>query len=136
MHLGKASPDMWDEILRVFRDTLDKAEKTYLTKAKSMFNSLYNANLMTVCEGFNCTEEENASALDALRKRGWVALRVKIDEQTADPIILGKLRNHFEERFRYDEQGVPRVWKPDDDIDSAFMKAKDQVCLIWTSVCY
>ena len=127
---------MWDEILRVFRDTLDKAEKTYLTKAKSMFNSLYNANLMTVCEGFNCTEEENASALDALRKRGWVALRVKIDEQTADPIILGKLRNHFEERFRYDEQGVPRVWKPDDDIDSAFMKAKDQVCLIWTSVCY
>lgn len=110
LHLGKASPDMWDEILRVFRVTLDKAEKTYLTKAKS----------------FNCTEEENTAALDALRKRGWVALRAKIDEQTADPIILGKLRNHFEERFRYDEQGVPRVWKPDDDIDSAFMKAKDQ----------
>ncbi|KIK09981.1 hypothetical protein K443DRAFT_671298 [Laccaria amethystina LaAM-08-1] len=110
LHLGKASPDMWDEILRVLRDTLDKAERTYLTKAK----------------GFNCTEEENAAALDALRKRAWVALRVKIDEQTADPIILGKLRNHFEERFRYDEHGVPRVWKPDDDIDDAFKKAKDQ----------
>lgn len=136
LHLGKASPDMWDEILRVFRGTLDKAERTYLTKAKSMFSLLYHANLKTVCEGFNCTEEENEVALDALRKRAWVALRAKIDEQTADPVILSKLRNHFEERFRYDEHGVPRVWKPDDDIDSAFMKAKDQVCLIQTSVFY
>ena len=41
-------------------------------------------------------------------------------------MILGKLRNYFEERFRYDEQGVPRVWKPDDDIDGAFKRAKDQ----------
>lgn len=55
-----------------------------------------------------------------------MSFRAKIDEQTADPVILGKLRSHFEERFRYDEAGVPRVWKPDDDIDSAFKKAKDQ----------
>jgi hypothetical protein len=64
-----------------------------------------------------------------LRKRAWLALRAKIDEQTADQAFLSKLRNHFEERFRYDEGGVPRVWKPDDDIDSAFKQAKDQVCI-------
>jgi hypothetical protein len=45
----------------------------------------------------------------------------------ADAVILGKLREHFEERFRYDKQVVPRVWKPDDDIDGAFKKVKDQV---------
>lgn len=44
-------------------------------------------------------------------------------------MFVGKLRNHFEERFRYNEEGVPRVWKPDDDIDGAFKKAKDQVSL-------
>lgn len=27
---------MWDSVLRTFRETLDKAEATYLTKAKSM----------------------------------------------------------------------------------------------------
>jgi hypothetical protein len=48
-----------------------------------------------------------------------------VDEQTADAAILTKLRAYFEERFRYDEHGVPRVWKPDDDIDGAFKKAKD-----------
>ncbi|KAF8160733.1 RHD3/Sey1 [Crassisporium funariophilum] len=110
LNLGKPSREMWDDILRTFREVLTKAETTYLTKAKS----------------FDCTEDENAASSTLLRKRAWLALRAKIDEQTAEPVILGKLRNHFEERFRYDEQGVPRVWKPDDDIDSAFRKAKDQ----------
>lgn len=70
------------------------------------------------------------SSLAALRKRAWQVLRDKIDEQTADPVILSKLRGHFEEKFRYDEHNVPRVWKPDDDIDGAFKKAKDQVCFL------
>ena len=83
-----------------------------------------------VCNlGFDCTDEENTTALSTLRRRAWLALRAKIDEQTADTIFLGKLRNYFEERFRYDENGTPRVWKPDDDIDTAFRKAKEQVCL-------
>ena len=64
--------------------------------------------------------------MNALRKRGCLTLRAKIDEQTTDPAFLSKLRNHFEERFRYDEGGVPRVWKPEDDIDGAFKKAKEQ----------
>lgn len=82
-----------------------------------------------ILSAFNCTDEENASSLATLRRRAWLALRAKIDEQTADPVLLGKLRTHFEERFRYDEDGIPRVWKPDDDIDGAFKKAKDQVRL-------
>ncbi|KAJ3800692.1 RHD3/Sey1 [Lentinula aff. detonsa] len=107
--LNKGSPNMWDQVLKAFRDTLDKAETIYLTKATS----------------FNCTEEENAHSLAALRQRAWQALRSKIDEQTTDSVFVGRLRAHFEERFRYDEQGVPRVWKPEDDIDGAFKKAKD-----------
>ncbi|KAL0956809.1 hypothetical protein HGRIS_002922 [Hohenbuehelia grisea] len=108
--LNKAAPGMWDSVLLAFKDTLDKAETTYLMKAKS----------------FNCTDEENETSLATLRKRAWLALRAKIDEQTADAVILSKLRGYFEERFRYDDQGVPRVWKPDDDIDSVYKKAKDQ----------
>ncbi|KAJ7071965.1 RHD3/Sey1 [Mycena amicta] len=108
--LNKAAPDMWDDILRTFRQTLDKAEAAYLTKATS----------------FNCTDEENATSLAVLRRRAWQGFREKIDEQTAEPVMLAKLRGHFEERFRYDATGVPRVWKPEDDIDGAFKVAKDQ----------
>ncbi|KIM71264.1 hypothetical protein PILCRDRAFT_805251, partial [Piloderma croceum F 1598] len=51
--LNKASPDMWNQVLATFKKTLDKAENTYLTKAKS----------------FDCTEEENATSIATLRKR-------------------------------------------------------------------
>lgn len=78
--------------------------------------------------GFNCTTEENEKAIHAIRIRAWQNMRAKIDEQSADSILLGKLRSHFEERFRYDSNGVPRVWLPGDDIDKAFRTARDQVC--------
>lgn len=110
LHLNKGSPLMWDNVLRAFREILGKAEEAYLAKAKA----------------FNCTEEENALSLAAVRQRSWQALRAKIDEQTADAVILSKLRGHFEERFRYDEHGVPRVWTPEDDIDGVYKEAKDQ----------
>lgn len=110
MALNKPEADMWDKVLAAFRSTLEQAEATYLRKAKS----------------FNCTDEENETALVALRRKSWLSLRAKIDEQTADSVIAAKLRNNFEDRFRYDEAGVPRVWKPEDDIDGAFRKARDE----------
>lgn len=119
---------MWDNVLTVFRDTLEKAESAYLNKAQSPLSPLtyvYVPSNLIFVAGFNCTEEENTTSLATLRKRAWLALRAKVDEQTGELSFLGKLRTHFEERFRYDEQGVPRVWKPEDDIDSAFKKAKD-----------
>ena len=77
--------------------------------------------------GFNCTDEENTAALASLRKRAWLAFKDKIMEQTVDATMLIKLKLFFEDRFRYDEAGVPRVWKPADDIDALFRKAKEEV---------
>ena len=37
LRLGKASKTMWDQILRIFREVLDKAEASYLSKAKSTY---------------------------------------------------------------------------------------------------
>lgn len=125
---------MWDKILTQFNETLEKAEATYLAKAKSASHSpnlrYQDEGMLMSCgwgAGFNCTDEENVSALTVLRRRSWLALRAKVDEQTADTVLVSKLRAAFEEKFRYDEQGVPRVWKPEDDIDEAFRKAKDEV---------
>ncbi|KAH9816696.1 root hair defective 3 GTP-binding protein-domain-containing protein [Melampsora americana] len=50
----------------------------------------------------------------------------KTQGQTADTNLLIKLKLAFEERFRYDADGVPKVWKPEDDIDTAFRGAKDE----------
>jgi hypothetical protein len=65
--------------------------------------------------------------LSTLRSRTWLSLRRKLEEQTSDANLISILRASFEERFRYDEAGVPRVWKPEDDIEAAFTRAKDEV---------
>lgn len=61
-----------------------------------------------------------------LQRQAWQVLRKKVDEELADSMLLLKLRSRFEEKFRYDEHGLPRVWKPEDDIDSYFRKARDE----------
>ncbi|KAG8814598.1 Dynamin-like GTPase that mediates homotypic ER fusion [Serendipita sp. 399] len=107
--LSKPGLDMWDRVLTAFNDLLGKAEASYLTKATA----------------FNCSPEENDTALTTLRRRAWTALLNKTREHTADAALLARLRSSFEEQFRYDENGVPRVWRPDDDIESVFKKARD-----------
>ncbi|KAK4053275.1 Dynamin-like GTPase that mediates homotypic ER fusion [Microbotryomycetes sp. JL221] len=111
MSLNAPGVEMWDKVLKAFKSALDSAEKSYIRRATS----------------FNCTKEENDEALALLRRRAWLALRAKIDEQTTESNLLVKLKLLFEERFRYDEEGVPRVWKPTDDIDAIFKKAKESV---------
>lgn len=76
---------------------------------------------------YNCTDEENDAAIAILRRRAWTALHGKIMEQLSDHAILAKLRDRFEDSFRYDLSGVPRVWTPNDDIDGEFRRAKEEV---------
>jgi hypothetical protein len=129
--LAKPNPEMWDNLLKVFRTMLEKSEEVYLAKAKStilfpLFERKYGAQ-HCVTTGFNCTEEENTTSLNNLRRRAWHHFRAKVGEQLSDPAILAKLKNSFEDMFRYDAAGVPRVWSPGDDIDSVFRHAKDEV---------
>lgn len=80
---------------------------------------------MSQISGFNCTDEESQEALLLLRKRAWLTLRSAIDEQTSDTVMLIKLKLAFEDKFRY-QDGVPRVWRPEDDIDTLFRSARDE----------
>ncbi|GAA5838933.1 hypothetical protein JCM11251_003740 [Rhodosporidiobolus azoricus] len=109
--LNKPSDDMWDKVLTAFKAALAKAEEAYVKKATS----------------FNSGADETAAALTLLRRRAWLALRTKLEEHTAEAPLLVKLKLVFEDKFRYDDSGVPRVWKPEDDIDSIFRRAKESV---------
>ncbi|BGP15999.1 hypothetical protein JCM10213_005451 [Rhodosporidiobolus nylandii] len=109
--LNKPSSDMWDKVLAAFKAALAKAEEAYIKKATS----------------FNSTPEETSAALTLLRRRAWLALRAKLEEHTAEAPLLVKLKLVFEDKFRYDDSGVPRVWKPEDDIDGVFRKAREEV---------
>ncbi|KAF2770789.1 root hair defective 3 GTP-binding protein [Teratosphaeria nubilosa] len=101
--------DLWDRIWGVFTDTVSHAESRFTERARS----------------FDASPEEVEVGLWRLRRKSWAALRGKIDEEMMEGNLLLKLRENFEDKFRYDEEGVPRIWRPTDDIEGMYTRARE-----------
>ncbi|GAB0138098.1 Protein sey1 [Epichloe bromicola] len=101
--------DLWDRVWGVFSGIVKEAESRFADRAKS----------------FDASDEEAEVGMWRLRRKSWVGLREKIDEEVMEGNILLKLRENFEDKFRYDEAGVPRIWRPSDDIEGIYTKARE-----------
>ncbi|KAK8107654.1 SEY1 [Apiospora kogelbergensis] len=101
--------DLWDRIWKGFEQIVKEAEVRFSERAKS----------------FEASQEEVDVGLWRLRRKSWIALRDKIEEEVMEGNILLKLRENFEDKFRYDEAGVPRIWRPADDIEGIYTKARE-----------
>jgi len=101
--------DLWDRIWNLFISTVKEAETRFVERAKS----------------FDASQDEIDVGLWRLRRKSWGVLRAKVDEEVMEGNILLKLRENFEDKFRYDEAGVPRIWRPTDDIEGMYTKAKE-----------
>lgn len=101
--------DLWERIWKVFIAIVGDAETRFTERAKS----------------FKANDAEMRVGLWRLRRKSWVALRSKIEEEVMEGNILLKLRENFEDKFRYDDAGVPRIWRPTDDIEGIYTKARE-----------
>lgn len=100
---------IWDRIWKIFTSTVKDAERRFTDRAKS----------------FDASEDEVEVGLWRLRRKSWAVLRAKIEEEMMEGNLLLKLRENFEDKFRYDEAGVPRIWRPTDDIEGLYTKARE-----------
>lgn len=100
---------IWDRIWVLFTATVKDAEKRFSDRALS----------------FDASPDEIEVGQWRLRRKSWSVLRAKIDEEMMEGNLLLKLRENFEDKFRYDEDGVPRIWKPTDDMDGLFRQARE-----------
>jgi hypothetical protein len=99
----------WDRIWNVFVETVLDAERRFTDRASS----------------FDASLEEVDVGLWRLRRKSWGVLHAKIDEEMTEGNLLLKLRENFEDKFRYDEAGVPRIWRPTDDIEGIYTRARE-----------
>ena len=100
---------IWDRIWSLFVATVRDAEKRFADRAAS----------------FDASAEEVEVGIWRLRRKSWGVLRSKIDEEMMEGNLLLKLRENFEDKFRYDENNVPRIWRPTDDIEGIYSKARE-----------
>ncbi|CAI4211850.1 unnamed protein product [Parascedosporium putredinis] len=104
-----AEKDLWDRIWSVFVDIVDEAQTRFTDRARS----------------FEASAEEVEVGRWRLRRKSWVALRERIDEEVMEGNILLKLRENFEDKFRYDEAG-PRSAEAGDEEDLAPIGGVDE----------
>ncbi|KAJ3070711.1 Dynamin-like GTPase that mediates homotypic ER fusion [Podochytrium sp. JEL0797] len=98
-------------------------------------------------QGFEASKEEATKWKAALQWQTWVGLLDTLKIETTDDAMLarlkvisffallllelthpffGVLQTIFESKFRYDEQGVPRLWNLEDPIDMYYSAACDE----------
>lgn len=108
--LDRPGAGMWGRVVTAYQQTVQEGETTLEKRART----------------FDMTKQELEEQQENLRRQGWVLTTMKVQEESVDGLMLYKLLNRFEEKFQRDESGLPRVWKPSDDIDTPFRKARDE----------
>eukprot|EP00871_Galdieria_phlegrea_P000175 jgi/Galph1/1158/GphlegSOOS_G5738.1 len=74
-----------------------------------------------------CNERDNLLVLQNSIFRFKEEVEVKTRELlSSNTVIVSYLSRKFDNSFRKDSRGVPRVWKPGDDLDSLYLEAKQE----------
>ncbi|KAJ3273763.1 Dynamin-like GTPase that mediates homotypic ER fusion [Terramyces sp. JEL0728] len=108
--LNDAPVDLWAKALEILANVIEET-KTLSEKKLSELG---------------VTEEVVQMSVLSMKYQAWELLLKVAKDEVADVQILEKLRRRFESQFRYDDKGLPRVWKPTDDIDTLFAQSKEK----------
>ncbi|EEB07508.1 GTP binding protein Sey1 [Schizosaccharomyces japonicus yFS275] len=109
-HLTK---DIWDNIMHKFDELREK---------------VLDEMLRSLNEYIDDEMDEDAELLRTkhmfkLKRSTWLVLRRTLENETAEPILQQRLRTHFEDSFRYDSRGIPKMWKKSDILENDFNKS-------------
>lgn len=111
--------DMWDRVMLNFREIVATALAKYEVTDGETGTLKYDF-------GLGGLPEEVSSEMEQVLMDTWKELYRKIREFCRMDAILARLREVFEDKFKYDEKGVPRVWKPSDNIDDFYTVALNE----------
>ncbi|ODV73568.1 dynamin-like GTPase SEY1 [Cyberlindnera jadinii NRRL Y-1542] len=108
-----AAPDieMWDRVLDSFRELLKLSLSKYQTS-----DSTYDFKL-------GCSPEENDRIVQKIGKESWLSFDNFIHDYLRPDNVVNILKRQFDEVFTYDNTGIPRVWKNETEISSAYREA-------------
>lgn len=76
------------------------------------------------------TAKDNAQGKETVEKAAWAALDAQLKEYTREEWLMARLRARFEDKFRYDAEGLPVVWGQGDDVQGAYIRARDHALLL------
>ncbi|OMH78541.1 Protein SEY1 [Zancudomyces culisetae] len=126
--LADARADMWEQILMGLVDSTRNGELDLEIDVSGM--DKLGLEYSTKVDGDAASANTDAAAVELqklkrrLRQLCWEGLVKHLNEELGEQMLHMKLRNRFEDKFKYDAKGIPKVWSARDDIDGCFATAK------------
>ncbi|CDO96298.1 unnamed protein product [Kluyveromyces dobzhanskii CBS 2104] len=112
--LAKSTVNIWDDVMNEFESYLDGNLKKY-TDADG------NVDFQT-----GAASEVNEKTLQILQKNAWSFLDHTIHGYLTEDNVVDILRAVFNDKFRYDDAGLPKFWKNESEVDSSYRLAKSE----------
>ncbi|KAG5440170.1 hypothetical protein PCANB_001739 [Pneumocystis canis] len=106
--------DIWDQVISKYLKTTDNFIKTLSQKLS----------------GFDISQLENEKNQLEFKNKTLFFLKDKIKQEITEDSVFLILRESFEDKFRFDKNGVPRIWKPADDINGIYKSVLDDTLKI------
>lgn len=111
--LSQPTPNVWDEILNSLDEIMQRALNKYkMDDGKFDFHIGYD-------------EVKNEKIEQELTSIVWETLNKSVHDYLKEETILNILRDRFENKFRYDENDVPRLWKNEAEIEQSYKISKE-----------
>ena len=139
--LAHPEPDLWDTAIAKFNAIVKESAQRY-----EISEGVYDFQV-------GISKAEDQKVYKKLRSNAWATLYEIVHDYLTEDNVVSILRDRFENKFRYDEHDSPRLWKNEEEIDSAFRIAKEyalnvldplslaatsdhvEICLLYTSRC-
>jgi hypothetical protein len=106
---NRPTPQLWDHLLESFDAQLKGSTTTLLAKLELL----------------DVPADQEEKAAHQWRVEAWKTLRQRILEEVSESIVLLKLREVFEDKFKFDKDGMPIVWKAGDDLEGQYRAARE-----------
>lgn len=127
--ISKISKQINKKLEHKLRKIFKRPEKdAWLRVEKALSNSVeevLNMSAKDDCSILGETAEEKEHAHMLIVAASWRALNNKIADLVKPDNLQLLLREIFETSFKFDETGTPIVWSESDDINAAYVKARD-----------
>lgn len=111
--LSHPEQNVWDLVMEKFEEIFNKSISKY-----ELQEGVYDFQV-------GSTKNENLETYKKIRSNAWIALNSMVHDYLKEDTVVSILRERFENKFRYDENDSPKLWKNEEEIDKCFRLAKE-----------
>lgn len=110
--IGNPTENTWDNILKKFTETNDELISKYNKEGKVDFE-------------LGASEDLNKATLDTIEFKSWELLNTLIHKHINKDSLLAILKDRFDDKFRYDENGVPKLYQNSHELELSFGASRE-----------